>query len=46
MVAEEQCEVSHVPGKTLVSDALTKVLERVKLAEARERLQLVSSKRG
>ena len=45
MVVEEQCEVKHVPGKILVSDALTKVLEKIKLAEARERLQLVTWKR-
>ena len=41
MVAEEECEVQHVRGSVLVSDALTKVLDRIKLSEARERLQLV-----
>ena len=44
MVDEERCEVMHVPDKTVMSDALTKVLERLKLAEARERLQLVAWK--
>ena len=41
-ITEEQCELQHVSGKHLVSDALTKVLEKVKLAEARGRLQLVT----
>ena len=41
VITEEQCELQHVSGKHLFSDALTKVLEKVKLAEARDRLQLV-----
>ena len=41
MVVEEECEVRHVRGTDLVSDALTKVLDRIKLSEARERLRLV-----
>jgi len=41
-ITEEQCELQHVSGKHLISDALTKVLEKVKLAEARDRLQLVT----
>jgi hypothetical protein len=41
MVVEEECEVQHVRGSSLVSDALTKVLDRIKLGEARDRLRLV-----
>ena len=41
MVVEEECEVRHVRGTDLVSDALTKVLDRIKLSEARDRLRLV-----
>jgi len=40
-IVTEECALHHVAGKQLVSDALTKVLERTKLSEARERLQLV-----
>ena len=35
-------EVSHKPGKELEADALTKVLDRVKLSEMRERLGLAA----
>jgi len=40
-ITQEECALQHVSGKYLISDALTKVLEKTKLAEARERLQLV-----
>ena len=42
MVSEECVELTHRKGTELVSDALTKVLDRVKLTEARARLGLVS----
>ena len=35
MVEEEAINVSHISGKVLVADALTKVLDRSKLEEAR-----------
>ena len=39
-ITEGNCALQHVSGKHLISDALTKVLEKTKLAEARDRLQL------
>ena len=39
---KEEVELTHRKGTELVSDALTKVLERVKLTEARRRLGLES----
>ena len=41
MVRIAKIEVAHERGTTLVSDASTKVLERTKLKEARQRLGLV-----
>ena len=40
LIKEEDIEVQHEKGTELVSDALTKVLDKVKLHEAQKRLQL------
>ena len=41
MVMTEDIVVVHEKGTWLVSDALTKVLDRVKLADARKRLGMI-----
>ena len=40
MVQQEKVDVKHVKGVDITADPLTKVLERIKLGEAREKLQL------
>ena len=40
MVPQEKVFVKHVKGINIIAYALTKVLERIKLADAREKLQL------
>ena len=42
LIGLEKVDVIHRSGKDLVSDALTKVLERQKLTEARSRLGMVT----
>ena len=41
MIQEECIDVAHEEGVNLISDALTKVLNKEKLCEARSRLRLV-----
>lgn len=40
-IKESGVEIEHRKGTLLVSDALTKVLDRIKLTEARARLGLI-----
>ena len=42
MVENERIQVVHEKGTWLVSDALTKILDRVKLGEARQRLGMIT----
>ena len=42
VIEEEKIIVAHRSGKELVSDALTKVLEKQKLMEARQRLGMAA----
>ena len=42
LTEEEEVELKHRKGTELVSDALTKTLDRVKLGEARDRLGLIA----
>ena len=42
ILTKEKVELKHRKGTELVSDALTKTLDRVKLGEARDRLGLIA----